>query len=295
MKTYPYRLNRKGGALNLSLIALIYALMVMGVILAESFHLWKIRVLALFPLALLFDYLLILQHEGSHFLLVPNRRWNDLFTNFFCSFPLLSSVGQYRYFHADHHRYLGEPLRDPEIGFYQEQGHYFKPQTKIQFFRLLLKDASGFHYFGYFFSYYRYVLQEASAGRIPRMASQTKMALFVFGLSLLFLANKFGAIYFYYWLAPQATVFFLLTKLAGYAEHTGKPGPIFESTYAHRFHFWSRLLVYPLNSDLHLEHHLAPQLPWFSLRRVSLDIPEAAPQINQWFYGPRSFFRKMIR
>jgi fatty acid desaturase len=46
--------------------------------------------------------LFILMHDGAHGLLHPNRRINDAAAHWFCS----SSLGEYRPYHLQHHRYV---------------------------------------------------------------------------------------------------------------------------------------------------------------------------------------------
>lgn len=57
----------------------------------------------------------LLGHEASHYLLHPNRRWNDLLGELFCFFPLWSSMSAYRAKHAGHHRHPNDPDQDPNL------------------------------------------------------------------------------------------------------------------------------------------------------------------------------------
>jgi hypothetical protein len=54
----------------------------------------------------------------------------------------------------------------------------------------------------------------------------------------------------------------------GVGEHIReKESCLCENTFTHRFNLLTTLFLYPINSSLHLEHHLYPQLPWHSLKR----------------------------
>lgn len=56
-----------------------------------------------------------LAHEGSHYMLLKNRFWNELVSDVFCMFPLLSTTAQYRLIHLGHHEYTNDWNRDPEL------------------------------------------------------------------------------------------------------------------------------------------------------------------------------------
>ena len=55
----------------------------------------------------------LLGHESSHYLLVPNRFWNDVLANLICFFPLWSSLVSYRGKHSGHHLHPNDPDHDP--------------------------------------------------------------------------------------------------------------------------------------------------------------------------------------
>lgn len=56
-----------------------------------------------------------LGHEASHYTFMKNRFLNDLIPDFFCMFPILTTVHFYRVFHMAHHQYTNDPQRDPDL------------------------------------------------------------------------------------------------------------------------------------------------------------------------------------
>lgn len=56
-----------------------------------------------------------LGHEGAHWILVKNRFWNEVISDWFCMFPLFSTTAQYRLMHLGHHEYTNDWERDPEL------------------------------------------------------------------------------------------------------------------------------------------------------------------------------------
>lgn len=61
--------------------------------------------------------LLILGHDASHFTLFKKKWLNDWVADLMLYWPMFLSVGVFRYFHQDHHRYLGtEKTRTASCG-----------------------------------------------------------------------------------------------------------------------------------------------------------------------------------
>jgi fatty acid desaturase len=58
----------------------------------------------------------LIGHEASHYLLLQNRRWNEVVADLLCFFPLWGSLVNYRRKHHGHHLYPNEPGRDPNLG-----------------------------------------------------------------------------------------------------------------------------------------------------------------------------------
>lgn len=57
----------------------------------------------------------LMGHEASHYLLHPNRRWNDLLADLLCFFPVFGSLANYRAKHLEHHLHPNDHEKDPNF------------------------------------------------------------------------------------------------------------------------------------------------------------------------------------
>lgn len=73
-------------------------------------------------------------HEASHYILFRNRLLNELASDWFAMFPMLSCTHHYRLQHLAHHQYVNDAERDPDVVQMSESGHRFNfPMTPQQF------------------------------------------------------------------------------------------------------------------------------------------------------------------
>lgn len=222
--------------------------------------------IVLLPIAALQNHLHVLAHEGAHFHLHKKRRWNDFLANMFCALPFLGLIRPYRYFHFLHHRHLLDPQRDPEIGFYAEQGYHYQALSRSGWCKLLLLDLCGFHFVQFSLSYNFYLWKEWRSGKLAGLHRSEIWAITLVLLLFLGAIFRFGVgNVLFYWFLPQATILFLLLKIQGYGEHSARGGSIEDSTNSYHASWLIRFFVYPLNANLHREHHLAAYKPWFEL------------------------------
>jgi fatty acid desaturase len=236
---------------------------------AERADSWALRLLILPLIGGFQNHLQVLSHEGAHLQIHPNRRWNDLLTNAFCSVPFFGFLSHYRKFHLDHHRFLCDPERDPEVSFYAEQGYHFRPMGRVGRAKMLALDFVGYHFCQFFFAYNRYLFSETRARRLdPPTKDEIGAAFWLFlGTGYFLIGFPHGPfLFFYYWLLPQATFMFLFLKLQGYGEHTARTSHAETCTLSHDANPIVRFFIFPFNSDRHREHHVYPTVPWYRLR-----------------------------
>jgi fatty acid desaturase len=298
-KSFQFNLKRNRN-LFLSGAALLipYIGIAVIVILAEKIDRWAFRLAALPIIAAFQNHLQILLHEGAHFQLHPKRRWNDLLTDIFCSIPFFGWVRHYRHFHFIHHRHLLNADHDPEVEFYAGQNYFFERKRWFELLRMLLIDFSGYHYFQFLFSYNRYLIDETRRGRLAGLSTQEWFALGIVGCVGLIAVFYFHALFilFFYWILPQPTFLFLFLKLQGYGEHSKRQTTIEDCTYTHELGWLARFFIYPLNSDLHLEHHLYPSVPWYRLRFIhkTRSEPISGKLSRSYFFGSNSILRTIL-
>jgi fatty acid desaturase len=297
----PHHLKRNE-SFWISSIALAgpYAAIVCIAMAAEKSGLWVARLAALPLIAAFQNHLQILLHEGAHFQIHRERKWNDLWTDLFCAIPFLGLVRHYRHFHLAHHRHLLNPARDPEIEFYAEQGHSFERKSPTALLKMFLLDFCGHHYFQFFFAYNFYLVQEVRAKRMPGLASRDWLLLTgALAMSLGLVASSHGFFLLaFYWLLPQPTFLFFFLKLQGYGEHTRRSTRIEDCTLSHDLGPLARFFIYPLNSELHLEHHLYPSVPWYRLRALRSALRQKVSQASStdgYFWGRKSILKSLLK
>lgn len=79
--------------------------------------LWQVPVwaVAAFFVGIVQHRIGLMGHEASHYLLVPNRKWNDFLADWLVFYPLFAALIQYRSKHLGHHLYPNDPDRDPNM------------------------------------------------------------------------------------------------------------------------------------------------------------------------------------
>ena len=105
-----------------STLAIYYARLVLG-----FSWLWCVPVtaVAVFFIGACQHRLTTLAHEASHYMLFRNRLLNELISDWFCMFPMLSNTHHYRVQHMAHHQFVNDAEKDPDIAQMEESGHRF--------------------------------------------------------------------------------------------------------------------------------------------------------------------------
>lgn len=85
--------------------------------------------------------LTVLAHEASHHTLFKHRLLNELISDWFCMFPMLSTTHHYRLHHLAHHQFVNDPQRDPNVPQVLVNGHWKHfPMTRAAFWKELVKQ-----------------------------------------------------------------------------------------------------------------------------------------------------------
>jgi fatty acid desaturase len=107
----------------------------------------------------------VLAHEASHHTLFKNRLLNELVSDWFCMFPMLSTTHHYRLHHLAHHQFVNDPERDPNVPQVWVNGHWTHfPMTRGQFWRELVKQLWPLNLF-------RYLRTQAMSNAMPGVRS----------------------------------------------------------------------------------------------------------------------------
>jgi fatty acid desaturase len=226
-------------------------------------------------------------HEACHGLLFRNRKWNDRVGVLCMGWPLFVDLAPYRNTHLRHHANTNTS-NDPDwVDNQPEQ----------------LKSARGFLQKFVVLSGFDRKLGRA-LGLFLKKDTQGKKdsKLLKYGYyMLLFAALAFFSLleeFFLYWLVPF--IFYLLPvmRFRGISEHWATCNS--DSLTSTRTVIVSRLtqfLLYPKNTNFHLEHHLFPHIPFYNLPRAHAilmrdDIYRTNAHITR---GLRGLFREICQ
>ncbi len=221
--------------------------------------------------------LAILNHDGAHFTLHPNRELNDWVSQWLLNRPLFGgSVIGYRKYHLNHHRFTQQD-NDPDLHLSAKF-----PITKASFQRKLWRDLSGQTGLKQYGALIRASIDrgktqhDISAG--PGMGSSSDGFWRRFGPNLainLVLVCGFAVagvwyLYFLLWVLPAFTWERLITRLRNIGEHAVVPdnNDRLRNTRTVLASWWERALIAPYFVNYHLEHHLLVSCPCFRLREM---------------------------
>ncbi|MCU0939428.1 MAG: fatty acid desaturase family protein, partial [Burkholderiaceae bacterium] len=204
--------------------------------------------------------LFILMHDAAHGLLHPNRRLNDAVARWFCS----SSLGEYRPYHLQHHRYV-QQTEDPDLGLSAPF-----PISRASLRRKLLRDLTGQ-------TFYKQRLAPLFAAAVKSSSLERNSQelvrgwRFVIGNALgfaVFAAAGLWWVWLLMWLLPMATWLPLVTRIRNIAEHAlvgrDQADPLRQARTT-QANLVERALLSPYWVNYHLEHHLFTQVPCWKL------------------------------
>ena len=178
-------------------------------------------------------------HEAVHGT-VSNRRWVNNVVGVLGMFPYMTPYFMQRNVHLDHHKYLNETGRDPNLIY--ASGPFW--QLPLRYLKL--------------FSYAKKVTAED-----PRTAAMKVSDLFFLAVVVgAFLAALLAGVLFELvvaWLVPMALAKVVMDWYVNYLPHVGLPPDRFAGT---RIIEASWLTPLILAHNYHAIHHLWPTIPW---------------------------------
>jgi fatty acid desaturase len=214
-------------------------------------------------------------HESSHLNLFRSRKLNDLWCNFFFGAPIGMDLAIYRANHLTHHAYLSsDEDRDRHV--------HAVDLTGINLWKELAKSLVCYYGFKVAVGKYLCGALGSRAQRVDAPSSKAAelnwlfLAMAAFW-NLFFLILCVGAgrwyLYFALWIYPLFSVAQFINILRTSAEHqpVGYPSvelddpAIVRTTLPNPLERW---LMYGVNFNYHVEHHLWPQVPFFNLPKL---------------------------
>lgn len=205
----------------------------------------------------------VLLHEAAHIRLVKNRKINDWIADLLLAWPIFITVDGYRQTHLQHHRHTNTD-EDPDwtrkkgmaeftfpqklkCGLYQLLGYLFVIHSIRDIIKAPVKNPAGVSkvYTAIRFAYY--------------------VAVFV-GISVLGVWEGF----FFYWIVPYFTFFFLFLYIRSVAEHFGSMDyeTMLGGTRTTYPYAWEKLFLAPHNVNYHADHHIFPHIPFYNLPKL---------------------------
>lgn len=207
--------------------------------------------------------MVLLLHEGLHGVLLPHPVWNRVVA-FLLGVPILMSFSAYRVLHTRHHRYLGDP-RDPD------DYHNYTSSTWLIWCLHYTRLALGSFLYLLFIPILALRYGEPRE-RIGILVEYTLLAAIWSALIILLSAPVLVSV----WLAPALLTGFLV-NLRGFCQHglADASDPFLASRSVLPRPFLAFLL---LNENLHLEHHLFPDVPSYRLPALRRLLVERYPR-----------------
>lgn len=213
-----------------------------------------------------------LVHEASH---------NNLFASpavhqrlqLLYAFPVFRVVQDYRSSHMTHHKYLGDPERDPDI--LRLYGFGLDRLPERPYWYLFGLPMTGFLTYEYLTTTFSEFWMSSSA-RLSKTAYWTIIMLVVTSRGLLLLHQ-----FLYYYLVPLLVILPVTRYWAEMSEHLGLDlrGSFGNSrTNIGLAHTW---YMNPHNDGYHAVHHLCSQVPFYHLPKVHKHLMVKSKQFRE--------------
>ena len=227
----------------------------------------------------------LLLHEGMHGTLFAGRRLNR-WGSVALGGCVLMSFTAYRVLHIRHHTYLGDEAgRDPD------DYHNYSRSPRLVWLLHYVRLAAGA--FLYLLMIPALAWRHGTRGERRRVAEE--YAVLACAWALVFATIPFAGL-LHAWLLPLVLVGYM-TNVRGFTQHglTDARDPLLASRTMRPNRLVSFLL---LNENLHLEHHLFPEIPSYSLGRlrelIEPNLPRAVEGRSYLAFIGR-FFRATFR
>jgi fatty acid desaturase len=203
-----------------------------------------------------YSLLSILAHEAVHRCLFSRRRANDLVGRWILGYPAFIPFDAYRRQHIAHHRDELGP-NEPDLNLYRNY-----PISRDSLLRKLRRDAFGESGYKHLRGLIMAVVRRSSRPYAMSIVI-TQMVLFV---AMAMLSGRWW-LWPLLWLAPWLTVWRVLNRLRGIAEHGGMEhsSDRRRTTHVVRQRLAPRFWIVPFNTGWHLAHHTDMGVPFQNL------------------------------
>ncbi len=206
--------------------------------------------------------LFVLSHDGAHYTLFTNKKFNDWASEWLLSRAQLGgSVYGYRRYHMKHHRFTQQE-NDPDLALSKPF-----PISRESFRRKVLRDLTGQTGWKQYGTGIREAFAKGFGEGMKRMGPN-------FLINLVFLAGFIVSgkwyLYFLLWWVPALTWNRFVTRLRNIGEHAAVPdnNDRLRNTRTTYANWLERACIAPYFVNYHLEHHLLVNAPCYRLRQL---------------------------
>jgi fatty acid desaturase len=268
---------------SLAAVGLTAGLLTLAIGGALAHFTWWVVIPAVVLIGLQQHAMFVLAHEAAHYRLFETRSLNDAVGRLIGTAGGISMMS-YRVIHRLHHNALYSEV-DPDLALH---GGY--PRGKAYLLRKLGKDLAGLTAFKTYAYFFGNPAINRSTQTAPRPLDDTSEALrraarrdrwgvvaFHVGAPLVFLFVGGPATlgkYLLLWTLPLVTVIPPVLRLRAICEH-GAVADLSSPLTAARTNLagpLARLLLFPHHVNYHVEHHLFPAVPHYSLPRLHTEL-----------------------
>lgn len=247
---------------------------------------WKLFALGLIAYFLIgvAQYALVqAAHHAAH-VFVHRGGWRGNLSAVFL-FYALGFTPSFRALHLRHHRFFGDPVRDPDHVDYSRS-----PNSRAELICYIAQGMSGYSGMARFLSTYLRPPSPLSAGPIERDSASGRHHFVKLVLTQAVIAGTFAALtspwlYPLLWVLPILTLGKTLNNLRLCAEHGFSDGqPILRG-----FRKTSLLshLIAPFGFEEHVEHHLYPEIDDLDLRALRGTVDPDSEEVRRRARGAR--------
>jgi fatty acid desaturase len=288
--------------LNLFITFVLFALAFLFIYIHSTHNHWSLTFVLMLMSGVIQHTLATFIHEAAHGHVFSHKLMNDRAGHFLFAAPLFSYLEDYRFFHWEHHRFTGKIKKDPELMLYRSMGVKPNYKSRKEIIFLFIQTLMGITAIKGLLFLNKFYMEKRSSGEIkkPGFFEHLSLIFWVAVIPWIFWRNELLISYLIVWIIPMFTIFTTLLMWHGLGEHIRERDcDLSQNTLTHHFNFVTTLILYPINSSYHLEHHLFPQLPWYSLKKFRIwaeknpEYKKGAEQLvaSSYFFGEKSVFK----